>query len=92
MQSLEGIPELQLDQEIGEFAKKLISGGGMPKTAEADALHVAIAVVHRVDYLLTWNCRHINNAHTKPVIRMLCEESGYIFPEICSPYELMTEV
>ena len=59
--------------------------------AEADALHVAIAAIQRIDYLLTWNCRHINNAITKPIIRELCEKSGYACPEICTPLELISE-
>ena len=91
MNSLEDIPALPIDQDIAEFAKKLISGGGIPQSSEADALHVAIASIHRMDYLLTWNCRHINNAVTKPIIRSLCEKAGYLFPEICSPYELLSE-
>ena len=90
IRSLEDIAELPIDQEISDFAKTLISGGGMPANSEADALHVAIAAIHRIDYLLTWNCRHINNATTKPIIRKLCEQSGYLFPEICTPLELLS--
>ena len=68
-----------------------MSGGGIPDTSESDALHVAVAAVHGIDYLLTWNCRHINNATTKPIIRALCEKSGYVYPEICTPFELLSE-
>jgi hypothetical protein len=91
LKSLENISELSIDQEMGEFAKVLITGGGIPASSEADALHVAIASIHRIDYLLTWNCRHINNASTKPIIRKLCAEAGYICPEICTPLELLSE-
>jgi hypothetical protein len=42
-----------------------------------------------MDYLLTWNCRHIDNAETKPVIRSVCAKLGYACPEICTPEELM---
>ena len=91
IKALDSIPELPIDEEIGHFAKLLMSGGGIPPSSEADALHVAIAAVHRVDYLLTWNCRHINNASTKPIIRSLCDQAGYIFPEICTPQELLSE-
>ena len=82
---------MPIDQEIGELAKLLIHGNGIPVNSEVDALHVAVAAVHRIDYLLTWNCRHINNAVTKPVMRKLCRQAGYVFPEICTPLELMTE-
>ncbi len=91
LKALENIPELPISQEMGELAKSLMAGGGIPLSSEADALHVAISAVHRIDYLLTWNCRHINNATTKPIIRKLCEEAGYICPEICTPLELLSE-
>ena len=59
--------------------------------AEADALHVATASVHSVDYLLTWNCRHIDNAATKPIVRSICAVAGYDCPEICTLLELLSE-
>ena len=68
-----------------------IAEGGIPGMAKADALHVAVAAVHGVDYLLTWNCRHIDNATRKPIIRAICVSAGYFYPEICTPMELLTE-
>ncbi len=91
LKSLENIAELSIDQEMGKLATAIIAGGGIPISSEADALHVAIAAIQRIDYLLTWNCRHINNANMKPIIRKLCEESGYVCPEICTPLELLSE-
>jgi len=44
-----------------------------------------------MDYLLTWNCRHIDNAAKKPIIRAICENAGYPYPEICTPMELLPE-
>jgi hypothetical protein len=44
-----------------------------------------------MDYLLTWNCRHIANAEKKPLIRTICQRSGFACPEICTPEELMGE-
>jgi hypothetical protein len=55
--ALQAIPELEIDEEVQELAELLISKGGIPTSAEADALYVAVAAVHRIDYLLTWNCR-----------------------------------
>ena len=88
---LNGISELQIDEEVQELAELLISKGGIPTSAEADALHVAVASVHRIDYLLTWNCRHIDNAAKKPIIRDICTYAGYPYPEICTPMELLPE-
>jgi hypothetical protein len=89
--ALRGIPELVVDAEVESLAAKLIADGGFPSAAEFDALHVALAAVHAVDFLLTWNCRHINNADTKPTIRSICALAGYVCPEICTPQELLPE-
>jgi len=69
----------------------LVNEGALPASAMDDAVHVAIAAVHNVDYLVTWNCRHIDNAETKPLIRSVCLVHGYTCPEICTPEELMGE-
>ncbi len=73
------------------LAAKLVERGGVPPEAELDALHIAVACVHEVDYLLTWNCRHINNAAMKPLVRSICVAVGYSCPEICTPLELLAE-
>ncbi len=88
---LEGIADLIVDKEAQSLAERFISEGGMPLAAEVDALHIAIAAVHGIDYLLTWNCRHINNAAVKPLLRLICAKAGYQCPEICTPLELLKE-
>ena len=88
---LNGIPCLNVSDEAKALAARLITDGGMPAHAAADALHVATASVHAIDYLLTWNCRHIDNATTKPVVRSICAVAGYACPEICTPLELLSE-
>lgn len=67
----------------------MVKQGALPGKAQADALHIAIAAVHSIDYLLTWNCRHIDNPATKPLVRKVCSEEGYLCPEICTPIEIM---
>ncbi len=91
LDSLEDIRELAVSDEAKMLARRIVADGGVPAHAEADALHVAIAAVHAVDYFLTWNCRHINNAVTKPIIRSTCAVAGFSCPEICTPLELLTE-
>ena len=88
---LRGIPELPVDDEAKALAARLIEGGAVPSTAQADALHIAVAAVQQVDYLLTWNCRHIDNAATKPIVRSVCAVTGHACPEICTPLELLSE-
>ena len=89
LDALHGIAALPIDQEVQRLAEQLISNGGVPPGAEADALHIAVAAVHCMDYLLTWNFRHIDNAARKPAIRSICSAAGYTCPEICSPMELL---
>lgn len=85
------LPELVVNEESEVLAKRLIDQGGFPVASASDALHVAVAAIHGIDYLLTWNCRHINNASTKPAVRSIIAVAGYICPEICTPQELLLE-
>ena len=61
----------------------------VPAKARADAAHIAIAAVHGMDYLLTWNCRHIANAVTRKRIDQLLRGAGYEAPVLCTPEELL---
>ena len=91
LERLRNIPVLSITEEAIMFADKLIKKGVIPLKATDDAMHIALAAVHGVDYLLTWNCRHIDNAEVKPLIRKICKNFGYLYPEICTPQELMGE-
>ena len=85
---LEGIPLLAITIPITEFAEEVRVVLRLPSRAAADALHVAVAVVHRVQYLLTWNCAHIANASLRKRIESLARAAGYEPPVICTPEEL----
>jgi hypothetical protein len=89
LEALAGIPLLPITEAVVVLSKALLQGGALPAKALDDSLHIAISAVHGVDYLLTWNCRHLDNAETKPIIRSVCAIHGYISPEICTPQELM---
>ncbi|MEW5768070.1 MAG: type II toxin-antitoxin system VapC family toxin [bacterium] len=89
LKAIEGIPLLKLTDSAVELSKKLISEGALPTKATDDALHIALSTVHNIDYLLTWNCRHIDNAETKPLVRSVIIANGYNYPEICTPQELI---
>ena len=70
---LQGIPRLGITDAAGELAAKLVEAGAVPRKAAEDALHIAVAAVHGVDYLLTWNCRHIANAAMRQAIEDVAE-------------------
>jgi hypothetical protein len=89
--ALMGLMELQATEEVRALGKELVNCGALPEKAEMDAYHVAIAAINGIEYLLTWNCTHIANAHTRPKIEAACRALGYEPPIICTPDEL-TEV
>lgn len=61
----------------------------LPPEADRDAAHIALATVHEMDILLSWNCRHIANAAIQPRLRELADAAGFILPVICTPEELL---
>ena len=81
--------ELKLTEEVATLAKSLLRGGPLPQNAGRDAAHIAVAAVHGMHFLLTWNCRHIANAEILPIVETICERHGYRCPIVCTPSELM---
>jgi len=87
---LAGLPRLLITEEVAELAATVMLQGEFPPKAAQDAAHIAVAAVHGVDFLLTWNCTHINNAQLLPGIQQACRQAGFHCPVICTPEELMT--
>ena len=85
---LEGLPRLAMTEDATSLAKELVGRGAVPRKAAEDALHIAIAAVHGLDYLVTWNCKHIANATMRVAIDRVCRAAGYEPPVICTPEEL----
>lgn len=86
---LDGVPVLAQTFEAETLADILLREVPLPLKAAADALHIAIAAVHGVEFLLTWNCTHIANATLRPRIESICRQLGYEPPVICTPLELL---
>jgi hypothetical protein len=82
---------LDLTEASVALAERLLVDGAVPQGSEEDALHIAVAAVHGMDYLLTWNFKHIANATMRSRIEIACVRAGYAFPVICSPEELLEE-
>ena len=85
---LKDIPELVADERAVALAIKLMDGKAVPKEYPDDALHIATAAMNAMDYLVSWNFKHITNAQTIPLVRKICEANGYRCPEICTPMML----
>ena len=88
LEQLDDIPELNITEEVENFAEILIQKVPLPEKARIDALHIAVAALSGMDYLLTWNCTHIANAILRPKLEAICREFGYEPPTICTPQEL----
>lgn len=86
---LKNIPRLDISNEAKSLAEKLSKAASLPQEVFADALHIALATVNRIDFLLTWNCRHIANAVLIPRLSSVANSHGYRLPVICTPQELM---
>ena len=89
--ALTGLPLLAITAEAGALARELVAGGSLPTRAAADALHLATATVHGVEFLLTWNCTHLANAVLRRRIESACGARGRRAPAICTPEELTPE-
>ena len=86
--ALTNFRELQADEQAQRLAMKLLDGKAVPKEYPDDALHIATAAINEMDYLVSWNFRHITNAQTIPLVKRICETNGYRCPEICTPQML----
>jgi hypothetical protein len=83
------LPKLTASGEAELLTLQLLGCGVFPASASSDAAHVAIATTAGMDYLLTWNCRHIANGQILKKVAAECERAGYRLPVVCTPEELM---
>ena len=88
LEAVLSVPILGLDAESELLAERLLKIAALPQKAQDDALHIAVAAVNGMDFLLTWNCTHIANARTREIINFCCRSAGYEPPVICTPTEL----
>ena len=63
----------------------------VPAVASPDAVHIALASVHGIDFLVTWNFKHIANPRIRERMRTTINEAGYRMPVMCSPEELLND-
>lgn len=80
---------LDLTDDAKALTKDILRSGVLPPEADRDAAHIALATVHEIDILLSWNCRHIANAALQPRLRKLVDAVGFTLPVICTPEELL---
>ena len=88
LEALQMTQNLEITPMMEDLAEKLLTATAVPRTSFEDAVHIACATIYRMDYLLTWNCKHIANAETMPKIFKVCKEAGYECPVLCTPEQL----
>ena len=86
--ALVDVPFLALDEEALNLSDAIVAAGVIPEKAHTDAGHIALAARHGMDFLLTWNCRHIANAEILDRVDVVVTAHGYKLPIICTPDEL----
>ena len=86
---IRGLPLLPLPDEGLHLASRLVESGIVPAKAASDAIHIAVASVHRMDYLVTWNFKHIANPFIRERLRRTIAAAGFELPVMCSPEELL---
>ena len=91
MNALVNVTLLPTTAEAEQLAQDLIRRRAVPETHPEDALHIALAAAHGIQYLVTWNCRHIANAAVRLAIERACRDAGYEPPVICTPEELLED-
>ena len=88
LNALKEISVLSIEQECAEIAELFFTKAYLPEKARADTLHIAIATYYKIDFLLTWNCRHLANAHFIRKLQKISYDEKLVLPTICTPQEM----
>ena len=91
LEGLNGMAKLPVTNAVNTLADALILNRAIPPDSRNDAVHIALAAVYDIDYILTWKLRLLDRAVTGPNIRQVCEQHRYRSPETCTPYALVGE-
>ena len=89
LEILSDFPLLEVNEAVQDLAAQFLTKSNLPPKATDDAIHIAVATIYGLDYLLTWNCKHIANAQIQKKLVQISFDAGYELPTICTPYELM---
>lgn len=92
LQIVECFQSLEVNNSVRTLAELIVTQLKLPGHVLPDAYHLALPAVHGIDYLVTWNCKHIANAFMLKRIETIVVASGYDMPVVCTPEELMEEI
>ncbi len=83
------LTDLAVTLKAEELAAILMRRGALPAKAATDALHLAIATIHKMDYLVSWNCRHLVNTHILNQVFRVLKTEGYNMPQVQTPESIL---
>jgi hypothetical protein len=86
------LPQVAVTAQAETTANAFLATGALPPLAQPDALHLAIATTAEVDFLMTWNCRHLANAQIQRRLEQEAVRMGWKLPVVCTPLELMGDL
>ena len=89
---IKNLPQLEVTEEATILADGYVARGIFQRKYLGDALHVALASFHKVDYLVTWNFGHLANVHRQSRINLFNAAAGFFAPEIVTPEFLVSEL
>jgi hypothetical protein len=89
--ALDEMEVIRATPEIDDLASAFLNTGALPASMRSDAVHLAAATLAGADYLLTWNCRHLANAHVLKRLHREAGRQGWTLPDVCTPLELMKD-
>ncbi len=92
LKTVEYLTTLETSQAIDKLAQLLIDSGAVPPKSRSDAQHISIATVHNLDYLISWNFKHIVNELKQQHIYRVCRSAGYTPVNLCTPLDLIEEI
>ncbi|MBF0502585.1 MAG: type II toxin-antitoxin system VapC family toxin [Candidatus Riflebacteria bacterium] len=86
---IKGVRLLAVTLESYKLAEVLVKKGPLPKKADVDALHISLAAIHGIEYLLSWNCKHIANVFIQKDLAKIIRAHGYECPVLCTPESML---
>ena len=89
LEVLANLTVLDMSPEANTLAQNLMDAGAVPENLRPDAQHIAIATVNNIEYLISWNYKHIVNEMKRQLINQVCRASGFQPPLLCTPAELI---
>jgi hypothetical protein len=92
LEVISSLPLLKITDNVEGLTALILKKTGLPKSAKADAEHVAIAATHEIEFLVTWNCKHLANPSMTTKVARACERAGFRSPEICTPEVILRRV